>query len=164
MCLFFVPISLISVGSGYLFPSSMDSGTICASPLLHPCHFFSSDQLISHNLFSAPNLIPRQAFASHYGAHLSILHYLFLRNITWIGSIQTLSFSFSHSCLAAHFFQYAILACLRCILFTSCGQTSFMSSATCPSKIKVFQCGHMMPKSRVSHRTAPAGPLTCLRA
>ena len=31
-----------------------------------------------------------------------------------------------------------------------------------PSNIKVCQCGHLMPRSRVSHDTAPTGPLTCL--
>ena len=30
-------------------------------------------------------------------------------------------------------------------------------------KAKVCQCGHLIPKSPVSHMTAPAGPLTCLQ-
>ena len=38
-----------------------------------------------------------------------------------------------------------------------------MSRATCPSNSKVCHCGHLMPSSRISHMTAPAGPLTCLQ-
>ena len=34
-------------------------------------------------------------------------------------------------------------------------------SSTCPSNRRVCHCGHLMPKSRVSHMTAPANPLTC---
>ena len=30
----------------------------------------------------------------------------------------------------------------------------------CPSDIRMCHCGHLMPKTRVSHITAPAGPLT----
>ena len=35
-----------------------------------------------------------------------------------------------------------------------------MSTAICPSISMVCQCGHSVPKSRVSHTTAPANPLT----
>ena len=37
-----------------------------------------------------------------------------------------------------------------------------LTSTACPSKSKVCHCGHVMPRSRVSRMTAPAGPLTCL--
>ena len=37
-----------------------------------------------------------------------------------------------------------------------------MSTATCHPNSKVCDCGHLMPRSRVSHMTAPAGPLPCL--
>ena len=36
-----------------------------------------------------------------------------------------------------------------------------MSTATCSSKSKVCHCGHLMPRSRASHRLAPGGPVTC---
>ena len=36
-----------------------------------------------------------------------------------------------------------------------------MSTTTCPSNSKACHCGNMTPRSRVSQRTAPAGPLTC---
>ena len=40
------------------------------------------------------------------------------------------------------------------------GQTNLMSTLPCPSNDDMCHCGHLMPKSRVSHQTAPAGPLT----
>ena len=38
-----------------------------------------------------------------------------------------------------------------------------MTTCSCHSNIKVCHCGHLMPKSRVSHITPPARPLACLR-
>ena len=37
------------------------------------------------------------------------------------------------------------------------GQTYLTSILTSPSNVKVCQCGHFTPRSRVSHITAPAG-------
>ena len=45
---------------------------------------------------------------------------------------------------------------------TSCGQTTLIFTMTCSSGIKVCHCGHVKPKSWVSHMTAPASPFTCL--
>ena len=71
---------------------------------------------------------------------------VFLRCMAWIGSIHTPSFSSSHSCFAAHSFWWTILACFCSIVFTSCGQTTFMSTTT-HSKV-CCHCGHLVPKSR----------------
>ena len=62
---------------------------------------------------------------------------------------KLLLFNSSHSCVAVHLLQKTILACSSSILFTSCGQTTLMSTATCPSNSKVCHCSHWMPKSRV---------------
>ena len=51
---------------------------------------------------------------------------------------------------------FSDLACCTSIFFTSSGQTYLMSILTSPSNIKVCHCSHFMPKSRVSHITAPA--------
>ena len=40
----------------------------------------------------------------------------------------------SHSCLAAHLTQQTIPACFRSVVFTSCGQTTLMSTTTCSLK------------------------------
>ena len=72
------------------------------------------------------------------------------------------SFKSSHSCLAADFFPQTIPACYSSIFFTSCGQTTPMSTATRPSSSKVCHCGRSLPRSRVWHMPAPAGPLTAL--
>ena len=123
---------------------------------------FSSDQC--HTIFSAPNLLPRPVSSSHYGALFVHTSCVVLRSIAWIGSTHALSFNSSNSCFPAHLFQQTILACFRSIFFTSCGRTTLIFTAICPSNNNVCHSGHLMPRSRVSHMTAPAGPLTCLHA
>ena len=81
------------------------------------------------------------------------LHWLFLRSMAWTGSSQTPPFNSSHACLAAHFFQQTIMACFRSIFLTSSGQTTFVSTTTCSSKIKACQCRRLIPRFRVSHTT-----------
>ena len=44
------------------------------------------------------------------------------------------------------------------IFWANISHVNFLS----PSNIKVCHYGHLLPRSRVSHITAPAGPLTCL--
>ena len=51
----------------------------------------------------------------------------------------------------AYFLQKVVLTCCRSIFFTSRGHH-------CPSNNNVCHCGHLMPRSRVSHTTAPANP------
>ena len=53
--------------------------------------------------------------------------------------------------------------CLRSIFFTSCVQTTLMSTTTFAKNSKAYQCGHLIPKSQVSHTTAPASPRTSLQ-
>ena len=38
-----------------------------------------------------------------------------------------------------------------------------MSTSSCSSNNNVCHCAHLMPRSRISRQTAPAGPLTCLQ-
>ena len=64
----------------------------------------------------------------------------------------------SYSCLAAHFFQETILACFSCIFFMSCGQTTLMPTATCPSNSKVCHCGNIF-RSQEEHRRTGLFPL-----
>ena len=71
---------------------------------------------------------------------------------------------FSHSCFAAHFFQKTFPACCKSMFFTSFGQANLISMLLSPSNIKVCQKSDLIPRSRVSHITAPAGPLTCLHS
>ena len=132
------------------------------SSLLHPRHFFSSDQPLSYNLFGPPNLLPRHA-SRHMSMHVCLASMVFLRSKAWIGASHTPSFSSSHSCRADRFFQYIILALPQKHLFHTCVQTTLMSNTTFAKNSKAYQCGHSIPKSQVSHTTAPASPRTCLQ-
>ena len=129
-----------------------DSGTACASlcllSLLQPLHFFSSDQPVSYNLVCThpPSTTSFLVACRCLSVHTSLV---FLRSTGWVGSSHTPSFNPSHSCFAAHLFQRTILGRFTSIFFTSCGQTTLMSNATCPSNIKVCHCGHLVPRSKV---------------
>ena len=126
-----------------------------------PRQVFSSDQPMSNNLFCTQPPSTTNFLITFWC--LSVQTSLVLPlSIAWIGSRHTPSFTSLCSCFAAHFFQQTILACLQSIFFTSFVQTTHMCPATCPSNSKVCHCGHVMPKSRVLHTTAPAGPLACL--
>ena len=86
--------------------------------------------------------------------------FVLLRNRARAGSSQIPSFNSSYSCFAAHFFQNADLPCSKNRFLTSFGQTNLMSTLTCPSKVQMCHRGRFMPKSRVSHITALASPLS----
>ena len=87
---------------------------------------------------------------------------VFLRSIAWMGSSHSPSFNTSRSCLAAHSsFQQTILACFKKHFSHSAGKKHLYPPPTVLKKRKVCHCDHLMPRSRVSHITAPAGPLTC---
>ena len=62
-------------------------------------------------------------------------------------------------CFAVHFFQYADRALCTSIFLTSLGHTNLMSILVSSLNVNVCQCGHLIPRSRVSHITAPASPL-----
>ena len=103
----FAPISLIHLGSAFWFHSKTDRTTILcfsvSSSLLHPWHLFSCDQL-SYNLFCTHP--PSTQFFLKTWQCLSVSSTsIFFRNMAWIGSNQTPSFSFSYSCLTVHFLQ-----------------------------------------------------------
>ena len=85
--------------------------------------------------------------------------FVFLRSKARAGSSQIPSSNSSYSCFPAHFFQLTVLACCTSIFFTAFGHTCLMSMLTSPSTIKACPCGHLMPKSLVSHIAATAGPL-----
>ena len=72
------------------------------SSLLHPRHFFSSEQPMSYNFF-----LHATSFHDHLPLRRLPVHtsFVFLRSTAWIGSNHTPSFSSSCSCFAAHFFQ-----------------------------------------------------------
>ena len=84
------------------------SDTTCASPCLllyYILHTSFRQTSQYHTIFSAPILLSRQVFL------------VTCRCMDWIGSSHTPSISSSHSCFAAHFFQYTIWACFRSIFF-----------------------------------------------
>ena len=142
----FAPISLIALGSGF-------SDTICTSPCLLLCCILDTSFRLTNRcriIFSAPNLLAQQAFASHYGACLSTLHdFSSHHSLKWTQTnsffqLLTLVFGCPLSPLdRSGLFQKHFLYILRS------GQSTLMSTATCPSNIKVCHCGHLMPKSRV---------------
>ena len=114
-----------------------------------------------HVAASAPILLRPPASSSHVGAsvHDSLA---FLLSIACTGPSHTPSFSSSHSSLDAHSSHRTFLDCCKSIFFTSCGHTALMSTSTSSSNLKECHCGHVMPRSSVSHLAAPAGPLTCI--
>ena len=87
--------------------------------------------------------------------------FTFFRKRASPGLSHAPSFNSSSSCLAAHFFQYTDRALCTSIFLTSLGHTYLMSILLSSLKINECQCDYFMPRSRVSHITAPAGPLTC---
>ena len=101
-------------------------------------------------LFVRPTNVVR-SFLHPSSFHDQLPHHMAMLMCPWVvglpsqfrrGSYHTPSFKTPHSCLAVHFFQQAILACFSSIFFTSCGQTTLMSTATCPSNSKVQHSGH----------------------
>ena len=127
----------------------------CAFLLVTCWHLLSSDQPMSKSLFCTqpPSRIN---FLATFRCFFSPLVLFFFRKRARAGSSHIPFFNSSYSCFAAHFFQRADLACFKSIFITSCGQTYLMSTLTCPAKVQVSHCGHLMPKSRISHITAPA--------
>ena len=66
----------------------------------------------------------------------------------------------SHSYFAVHLFQLTILVCVTSIFSHLAGKPL---SCPTPPVFQITGCasGHLMLRSRVSHMTAPADPLTC---
>ena len=127
-----------------------------ASSLLLPRHFFSSGQPLSYNLFCTPT-----SFHDQLPRHMSVL---LCPPVVGLSSQHGLNFlQLLTLVLDCPFLLVDHLGSLQEHFFTSCGQTTLMSTATCSSNSKVCHCGHLMPRSRVSHMTAPASALTCLQ-
>ena len=106
------------------------------SSFLQPRHFFSSDHPMSHS-----------PFCTHAPTKCLI-------------TLRCLSVPSQHS---LNWFQpnsiphtrVWLSTCFKSIFFTSCGQATLISTATCPSKNKVCHRGHLMPRSRVPRMMPP---------
>ena len=94
----------------------------------------------------------RLAFSSHGGPH--IVGLLTPHSLDCLQS-HSLSFQRLTLVLCRPFLPTDHSGLLQKHFFTSCGQTTLMSTATCPSKSRVCHCDHLMPRSRVSRTTAP---------
>ena len=110
-------------------------------------------------IFSAPNLLTQQTSASHYGACLSTLHSFSFATKPVLVPAKFPSFNSSHSVFSLHTFSNRPFCVSKAFSSHPAGR-----SVSCPP-FPVLQtsrchCGHLMLKSRVSHKTAPARPLT----
>ena len=109
-------------------------------------------------VFSAPSLLPEPASLRHDDACPSIPHLSSIAKEPELTQARYfLSILHTHASLPTSGGAY-----FMSIFFTSFGQTCLMSTCTCPSKVNVCHCGHFMPRSRVSHMTAPTSLLSCL--
>ena len=137
-----------------------DSGRACAFLCLPPWDKLGIYFRMSKSLFCTRTLSRNNFLATFrcFSVHSS---FVFFRSRAKAGSSQIPSINSSFSCFPAHILQQFDLACPNNIFFTSFGQTCLVSTLTCPSKIRVCHCGHLMPKFLVSHMTA-ASHLTCL--
>ena len=145
------------LGSSFRLPSRTACVFSVPSSVSQPRHFFVRPTNVVHS-FLHPTSVHDQL--RHHMAMLMRPRVVGLPSQYRLGSNHTPSFNSSHSCLAAHFFQWTILACFNSIFFTSCGQTTLISTATCSSNSKLHHSAQWLPRSRVSHMTVSAGPLT----
>ena len=144
------------LGFGFWLPSNTGNDTICAS-LLHPRHVFWSDQPMSYNLFSIQS--PSKASSSHFGACLSNLRWSAFEGQLRL-ALATLFPSTLHTHALLPMSSSRPSWSVSETSFSSCGQTTLMSTATCPSNSKVCHCSLLMSRSRVSRPTATASRLT----
>ena len=129
------------------------------SSLLHPRHVFSSDQPMSYNLLSIQSP-STTSFLVTFRCLPVQASLVCLRSSALVGSSHTLSLNSSHALLPMCSSRPSWL--VSGASFASCGQTTLMSTATCPSNRKVCHCDSLMPRSRVSHPTATASRRTSL--
>ena len=162
-----LPILLLtcwpSVTTSPAFRGMTDSGTACVFPCLPLCYSLYTSSRPTNQcyiIFSAPILLPRPVSSPH--VRVCPRFESFPSQHSLDRSSHTPSFHSSHLLWLPISSNETNLACFRSIFFTSCRQTTLMSTATGPSNNKVRHCGHLMPRSRVSHMNAPASPLTCL--
>ena len=154
-----VPISPSPSGIWFLiFLHDGQWYTLCfsvPSSVSQPRHFSSSDHPLSYNLLcthppsTTSFLITLRCLSVHPSSVFP------QHSLAWL---QPHSLSTPHTREWLHKPSWLVFTS---IFFTSCVQTTLISTATHPSNSKVCRCGQLIPKSRVSHMTAPAGPLTC---
>ena len=110
--------------------------------------------------FSAPILLPRPVFSSHCGACLSTIRWYSFAVWPGLAPVQNSFFQ-----LLTFVFRCLILAMdqlQKHILQGAAGRPPSCPQAPAPQVTRACRCGHCVPRSGVSHMTAPAGPLTCL--
>ena len=135
---------------------SLGDGQVVQPVLLLAFFFTYSDQPMSYVRFCTH---PPSTTSIHVALRCSSVHAL-----VGLSSQHSLDWLQPHS-----FFQLLTLVCccpslpidhyglLQKDVFTSRGQPTLISSDN-----MVCHSGHLVSRSRVSHMTAPAGPLTCL--
>ena len=127
------------------------------------CHFQSSFGVLalcsmtdsgtaSALLFVRPTNVV-QSFLHPSSFHDQPVHvsFVFLRSTAWIGSNHTL------------FLQLLMLVLCRPLFSNEPSWLVSKASSSRPAgrSLSCRHCGHLTPKSRVSHKTAPASPLPC---
>ena len=125
-------------------------GTACASPmlssLLQPRHFFSSDHSMSYDLFSThPSTTSFLITLRYLSVDGSLV---FLRHKAWAPARLLLSTPHTRSSLPISFNRLSLLVS-DASSFTPCGQTTLMSTATCPStnKVPLWRLDYQDPQS-----------------
>ena len=114
---------------------------------------------MSYNLFCThpPSTI---SFLATFGVYPSIRHWSFFSK-AWIGSSHTPSFSSSHSCYARPFLARDHDGLFQKHLFHILRANHPHVHRLLLFRQQSVPLWHWTPRSRVSHLTAPAGPLTC---
>ena len=132
------------------------------SSLTQALHLFSSDWPISHDLFLHTPYIHDQFPSLHVGACPSTLRRsFFAAQPNWPqprSFIQLLTLAL---CCPFRPIDHPSL-CQKHLLHVLRADHSHIHRRLLFKKQCVPHCGHLMPRSRVSNMTAPAGPLTCL--
>ena len=119
-----------------LWCSKLDSGRACASlGPTNPCDSASCP----------PNFRPQQTPSSHYDACLSTTHWSSFSANAERHYNHSPSFNSSHSCLTT----WSSLS----TVCSPCGLIILLFTVTFSSITEVCHCGHLTPKSWVSHAT-----------
>ena len=108
------------------------------------------------------SLLRPSTFQEHLPVYIAMLFSPFLHSLSFAKDLALVPAMLLLSTPpTVHFFQHTDRA--RCISFFKhlSDKPTFMSVLISSLNISVCRCGHLTPRSRVSHITAPAGPLTC---